>query len=655
MPRYGAKTYGRTVRKDDNDHFDDLWNKSKDSTRPVTRHSPAKRPANNQVQTTSRQTRSSPSKPLRMASSESSRPTRQNTVLKEDVVGVTSPKRRRRASSTDDPFSFSSDDDKSPVKRATTDQNNASDSNNSNSRQTRASLQFDNGVESRNSSRAAPRAANTTRSSAKEKSPGNQTLITQFAKNSRNNDSSSEKRDNTDVEMISLDDSLGSPNGSDFSSSQTSVVSLSSGSQRSSGSSAVNARQGRRTAGKLKTVAETTSTDGSSSQLSSGSASSLRGKTRATNSASQSSKKNLRTNPSGSSQDSAMKSDDDSDDSEVIISSTSRSSSSQGSSSQSLSQSSGTSKSSTSKPSLKTSKSLPPAKPSSSTAYDEFDFSEDDEEIEAPPALLKAKSAGALDNVKKIFNSPKKSPAKAKYNARSWNKPDVPEEDEFASSSASSSQGSIPSKPAPFRTTEGGKQRGASGLTRQTVYPKKVNHSMVTSLKCKRDEKKLYTVVRHVKGASDCQESGESQQYADDIEYLMEGLKGTENVGTRCLSTMGFVEKCSMPQFRMHMRAHGTISKVFGKLQDAAQDPGPLNMDLDRDSLWLLVRLLSKDSAHRIHQLEPTQQAEYKKVQEKLWAVFSELPKASNSLGDIETSDLSVVVPSNCRCGCLYV
>lgn len=407
MPRYGAKTYGRTVRKDDNDHFDDLWNKSKDSTRPVTRHSPAKRPANNQVQTTSRQTRSSPSKPLRMASSESSRPTRQNTVLKEDVMGVTSPKRRRRASSTDDPFSFSSDDDKSPVKRATTDQNNASDSNNSNSRQTRASLQFDNGVESRNSSRVAPRAANTTRSNAKEKSPGNQTLITQFAKNSRNNDSSSEKRDNTDVEMDSLEDSLGSPNGSDFSSSQTSVVSLSSGSQRSS-SSAVNARQGRRTAGKLKTVAETTSTDGPSSQLSSGSASSLRGKTRATNSASQSSNKNLRTNPSGSSQDSAMKSDDDSDDSEVIISSTSRSSGSQGSSSQSLSQTSGMSKSSTSKPSLKTSKSLPLAKPSSSTAYDEFDFSEDDEEIEAPPALLKAKSAGALDNVKKIFNSPKK-------------------------------------------------------------------------------------------------------------------------------------------------------------------------------------------------------------------------------------------------------
>nr|XP_054773583.1 wings apart-like protein homolog [Lytechinus pictus] len=118
--------------------------------------------------------------------------------------------------------------------------------------------------------------------------------------------------------------------------------------------------------------------------------------------------------------------DDDSDDSEVIIvSSTSRSSSSQGSSQSSSS--SGTSKSSTSKPSLKTSKSVPPAKPAKSTAYDEFDFSEDDD-VTDTPALRKVKSASAVDNAKKIFNSPKKSPAKAKYNARSWNKPDIPEE-----------------------------------------------------------------------------------------------------------------------------------------------------------------------------------------------------------------------------------
>lgn len=654
MPRYGAKTYGRSVRKEGND-FDDLWNKSKDSSRPVTRLSPAKRPAISQTQTT-RQTRSSPSKPSRMASSESSRPTRQNTVLREEVMGVTSPKRRRRASGTDDPFSFSSDDDKSPIKKPVdAGKNNASDASNSvNSRQTRTSLQYDNGVESRNSSRVALRG--TTRSSAKDKASGSQTLITQFANNSNSSDASSETRDNHDVEMDSLDDSLGSPNGSELTSSQSSSA-VSLGSKRSS-SSSVNVRPTRRGGGNLQTVTEqesTASSGGSSSQVSSGSAS-QEGKSIAVNSLSQSSAGSLRTNASASSQDSTTKSDD-SDDSEVIIvSSTSRGSdrSTQGSSSQSSSSSKpSSSSSSTSKPSLKTSKSLPPAKPSTA-AYDEFDFSEDDEVAEAP-ALRKVKSSSSVEAVKKIFNSPKKSPAKAKYNARSWHKPDVPDEDDFGSASAAASQQALPSKPAPFRNE--GKQRPSnSGLTRQTNYPKKINHSMVTSLKCKREEKKLYTVVRHVKGASDCQESGESQQFADDIEYLMDGLKGTENTGTRCLSTMGFVEKCSMPSFRMHMRAHGTISKVFGTLQDAAQDPclglctaglmymlsrDRLNMDLDRDSLWLLVRLLSKDTAHRIQQLEQTQQVEYKKVQDKLWAIFNELPKASNTLVDIERSELS--------------
>ena len=67
-----------------------------------------------------------------------------------------------------------------------------------------------------------------------------------------------------------------------------------------------------------------------------------------------------------------------------------------------------------------------------------------------------------------------------------------------------------------------------------------------------------------------------------------------------------------------------------------------LNMDLDRESLMLLVKLLSKDTGHRIHQLEAGQQAEYKKVQDKLWSIFSDLPKASNTTQDIECPDLSV-------------
>ncbi len=83
----------------------------------------------------------------------------------------------------------------------------------------------------------------------------------------------------------------------------------------------------------------------------------------------------------------------------------------------------------------------------------------------------------------------------------------------------------------------------------------------------------LYTVVRHVKQAHHCQESGESQQFIDDIEYLLDGLKDSTSVSTRCLSTISLVEKSAAPAFRMHLRAHGMISKLFGALKDAAKDP----------------------------------------------------------------------------------
>ena len=76
-----------------------------------------------------------------------------------------------------------------------------------------------------------------------------------------------------------------------------------------------------------------------------------------------------------------------------------------------------------------------------------------------------------------------------------------------------------------------------------------------------------------MKQAHTCQESGESQQFIDDIEYLLDGLKDSTSVSTRCLSTISLVEKSAAPSFRMHLRAHGMISKLFGALKDAAQDP----------------------------------------------------------------------------------
>lgn len=45
----------------------------------------------------------------------------------------------------------------------------------------------------------------------------------------------------------------------------------------------------------------------------------------------------------------------------------------------------------------------------------------------------------------------------------------------------------------------------------------------------------LYTVVQHVKHFNDVVEFGENQEFTDDIEYLLSGLKSTQPLNTRCL------------------------------------------------------------------------------------------------------------------------
>ena len=101
--------------------------------------------------------------------------------------------------------------------------------------------------------------------------------------------------------------------------------------------------------------------------------------------------------------------------------------------------------------------------------------------------------------------------------------------------------------------------------------------------------------------------SGEFQEFNDDVEYILDGLHKRNNLPTRCLSTVTLATKCMEPPFRMHLRAHGTMNKFFAELRDAPQNPGlalctstvlfvlsqdRLNMDMDRDSLELMLNLL---------------------------------------------------------------
>ncbi|XP_055605799.1 protein wings apart-like [Uranotaenia lowii] len=129
-------------------------------------------------------------------------------------------------------------------------------------------------------------------------------------------------------------------------------------------------------------------------------------------------------------------------------------------------------------------------------------------------------------------------------------------------------------------------------------------------LRCDRGVKPFYTVVRNVKNAHQIQEIGEFQEMDDDVEYILSALQPDNPSATRCLSAMTLATKCMTPAFRMHVRAHGVGTRIFKALRDAHLDQGlglctaaimfvlsqdTLNMDLDRDSLELMLNLLDTD------------------------------------------------------------
>jgi hypothetical protein len=72
-------------------------------------------------------------------------------------------------------------------------------------------------------------------------------------------------------------------------------------------------------------------------------------------------------------------------------------------------------------------------------------------------------------------------------------------------------------------------------------------------------------VIKNVKKGYQIQESGEFQEFNDDVDYILGGLGVTNSLSTRCLSTVTLASKCMEPSFRMHLRAHGkfAISRMY--------------------------------------------------------------------------------------------
>nr|AKD43181.1 wapl-RA [Drosophila melanogaster] len=171
-----------------------------------------------------------------------------------------------------------------------------------------------------------------------------------------------------------------------------------------------------------------------------------------------------------------------------------------------------------------------------------------------------------------------------------------------------------------------------------------------------RKTKDYYPVVRNVKTAHQIQEIGEYQEMDDDVEYILDALQPHNPPATRCLSALQLAAKCMMPAFRMHVRAHGVVTKFFKALSDANKDLSlglctsaimyilsqeGLNMDLDRDSLELMINLLEADGVGGSTETGHPDRAGYDRNKQKVRELCEEI-KAQGKGTHLNVDSLTV-------------
>ncbi|XP_074649242.1 uncharacterized protein LOC141904544 [Tubulanus polymorphus] len=288
-----------------------------------------------------------------------------------------------------------------------------------------------------------------------------------------------------------------------------------------------------------------------------------------------------------------------------------------------------------------------------------------------PTTSVKTQKTIFTSKQRRLITSPSKSPAK-RYNVRQWQSTS-PEMEAIASEGTSKNRGSSGSTSTNVCSSEMSKlaldfpddtntQISNTKITRRQKDARRPwdQTQTVTALHVPKDAKQLYTVVKNVKEAHECQEHGETQEFFDDIEYLLAGLDATHSFTTRCLSTLSFANKCLMPAFRMHLRAHGTVTKIFGALLNASENPSlalstaaimymmsrdRMNMDVDVHTLELMINLLSLD-IKKSDKLNRNVCKDYERMKQKVTLVIEQLKKdggaKSIELSEISTGNLAM-------------
>ncbi|XP_065651824.1 wings apart-like protein homolog isoform X2 [Hydra vulgaris] len=149
-----------------------------------------------------------------------------------------------------------------------------------------------------------------------------------------------------------------------------------------------------------------------------------------------------------------------------------------------------------------------------------------------------------------------------------------------------------------------------------------------------RKYKHLYVVVKNAKPAHECFEDGQNQQLQDDVEYLLDGLKPSHAISTRCLSALDLALKTTASGFRMYLKAHGVIPKVFSLLEDALEDEqlalctatlmytlakDRSTIDFNKDNIDFLIKLLSRKES------KPSEKKDFLLIKTKIQELLEKL------------------------------
>ncbi|WAQ95349.1 LOW QUALITY PROTEIN: WAPL-like protein [Mya arenaria] len=284
-----------------------------------------------------------------------------------------------------------------------------------------------------------------------------------------------------------------------------------------------------------------------------------------------------------------------------------------------------------------------------------------DSSQEAAPVLQVVGDESDIDSSQKSTTSEGQeadiepsSQAAAVYNVRSWQDE---EEEGIGPVSAVPTLRPVLSDMAPPAPPEPPKLKPA--MKKASSMPARAQPEMPRLTRAvhwqRHEDDDAYTSVHVSKEHKD--EHGETQEFDDDIEYLLAGIESVEPMSTRCLSCIGLAQKSTIPAFRMHLRAHGTVAKIFGCLQDAASDPSlalctstlmfmlsrdRLNMDLEQESLNLMLRLLGVDQQEdMVTTLSPAAERALKRNKDRVLEVYRDFLQQSGSKQEIDVECLS--------------